>query len=261
MAGAADMICRPASSMCRRFFRTTMRNRSCRSERRWWSISRLEPVFENLRRTCKVRTRRERPCSRATEQRDELTAVHSMTSLMSVGQSAPLFVANLGRRGRIRRQDCAIGDGDKATREPTPMASRCFACVAVKRAVLDRRRRNDNPFAANQHLHSIRSQTVLCWAAIMLVTTTSSGAVLEQRVDVVGVEGRWPIQCEYNKQQNSGGQRARDCHRPGTRDKPAPSHVVQPTHQKPPFTAEQRAGERLKPCFAPVTRAIKKTSD
>src|SRR5215467_5498907 len=27
------MICRPASSMCRRFFRTTMRKRSCRSER------------------------------------------------------------------------------------------------------------------------------------------------------------------------------------------------------------------------------------
>ena len=33
MTGAADMICRPASSMCRHFFRTTMRKRSCRSER------------------------------------------------------------------------------------------------------------------------------------------------------------------------------------------------------------------------------------
>src|SRR5262249_25964386 len=28
MTGAADMICRPASSMCRRFFPTTMRRRS-----------------------------------------------------------------------------------------------------------------------------------------------------------------------------------------------------------------------------------------
>src|SRR5262245_60679239 len=73
---------------------------SAKPRQQMWSVTRREPIQEpNHRHRWLLRACRERPCCRAAEQRDELAALHSITSSARAssvgGTSTPSALAAL----------------------------------------------------------------------------------------------------------------------------------------------------------------------
>jgi hypothetical protein len=72
-----------------------------------------------------------------------------------------------------------------------PMPSGCFPCIPGQGTILDRVVWHGNPLTIDEHLHPGRRHPVGRGATILLIATTVSPSVLQRRVDVMGISGRF----------------------------------------------------------------------